>query len=289
MKPSVLDYVRVSSVDHALATLAEHGDDGKLLAGGQSLVPMLNLRLASPSVLVDIGALNLRGIHTEPDALRLGALVTHRQLETRRSIRAAVPLLADAARHIGHTAIRQRGTIGGSLAHADPTAELALVAVALDAEVVITGLSGARTVSAGEFFLGAFTTVVEPGEMVTEVRVPVQKPDTMWGFHELSRRSGDFALAAAACVLPVDDGPARARVVVAGATPTPLRLPLMEREWANVGPEAETVGLARQAVAEAAGGDRDWSEHRWQVLSVVVADALADAARRSSGATEVRG
>ncbi|MGH2450873.1 MAG: FAD binding domain-containing protein [Candidatus Limnocylindria bacterium] len=229
MKPPPFDYVRPASVEEALEILAEHGDEAKPLAGGQSLVPMLNLRLARPAVLVDLNDLPLDAIRRDDGVLELGALVRHETLLRDGAIAEVAPLLAAAARVIGHPAIRYRGTLGGSLAHADPTAELALVSLVLDAELQIASASSARTIPAESFFLGPYMTALQPEELILGVRVEARTEGSRFGFEELAQRAGDFALAGAACHLTVADGVVRAaRVAAIGAGPVPLRLEAIE-------------------------------------------------------------
>jgi len=198
MKPAPFRYARAGSLAEATALLAAEPGEAKLLAGGQSLVPLLNMRLARPAVLVDLnGVRELRGITPSPDGgLRIGALTRHTELATSAAVRERAPLLAEAARHVGHAAIRNRGTLGGSVAHADPAAELPAALVALDARLRVTGPRGARVIAAALFFRGLLATALETDEILTEVLVPAAEPG--WGFVEIARRPGDFALAGVA-------------------------------------------------------------------------------------------
>ncbi|OLC13817.1 MAG: hypothetical protein AUH29_11835 [Candidatus Rokubacteria bacterium 13_1_40CM_69_27] len=229
MKPAPFTYVRPKSLAEALGCLDDDGD-AKLLAGGQSLVPLLNMRLVRPTTLVDINALpGLATISPTPDGgLVIGALVRHTDLLASPLVRERTPLLAAAAAHVGHRAIRNRGTVGGSLAHADPAAELPAAAVALDATLTIVGPAARRTIPARDFFVGPLVTALEPREMLTEIEIPgpVQRG---WGFAEMARRAGDFAIAGVAgIVTPAAPGRGRsstARLVAFGAGDTPLRLP----------------------------------------------------------------
>jgi carbon-monoxide dehydrogenase medium subunit len=190
------------------------------LAGGQSLMATLNLRLSKPDLLVDIGGLNeLRGIRLERDAVRIGALTTHAEVAASPHVRQHLPLIAEAIRHVGHLAIRNRGTFGGSLAYADPAAELPACSVALNATMLIAGCAGQREVSAENFYKGMFETDLKAGELLIEVRLPKQKRQQKWGFAELSRRHGDFALAGLAATLTSDDDRiGDARLVYIGCT-----------------------------------------------------------------------
>jgi len=203
MKPAPFRYARAGSLAEAVTLLAEAPGDTKLLAGGQSLVPMLNMRLVRPAVLVDVNGLReLTGITPTPEGgLRIGALTRHAELTASPAVIERAPLLAEAARHVGHAAIRNQGTLGGSLAHADPAAELPAALLALDARVHVTGPRGAREIAADAFFLGLLTTALEADEILTAIEVPAQPPG--WGFVEIARRPGDFALAGVAAVVRV--------------------------------------------------------------------------------------
>lgn len=194
MKASAFDYVRAASVADAMALLARHGDGAKLLAGGQSLLPALNLRLSAPSILIDIGRLpELQGVSLTPTHLRIGAGCTHAALLADPLVAAHAPLIPRALAHVAHPAIRTRGTIGGSLANADPAAELPACALALGAAMVLHGPAGTRTVAADAFFTGLFETALASGEILVAVEIPLQ-PAAPWGFAELARRSGDYAM-----------------------------------------------------------------------------------------------
>lgn len=207
MKPAPFDWYRASSADHALELLAEHGDDAKPLAGGQSLIPAMNFRLARPAVLVDLNAApDLAGIEPQSDgSLRLGAMTRQRTVE-RSSIAAAhAPLLAEVMPWVAHAQIRTRGTVGGSVAHGDPAAELPAVFAALDARYQLRSRTSERWVTAEDFVTGLFATALEPGELLTAVEIPRMAPRTGWSFLEMARRHGDFALAGVACTITLDD------------------------------------------------------------------------------------
>ena len=194
MKASAVDYVRATSLPQALSLLAEHGDGAKLIAGGQSLLPALNLRLSAPALLIDIARLpELQGVTVVDGTLRIGAGCTHATLLTHPALAAHAPLIPRALAHVAHPAIRTRGTIGGSLANADPAAELPACALALGAVMVLQGPAGTRTVAADAFFTGLFETALAPGEILVAVEIPLQ-PGAQWGFAELSRRTGDYAM-----------------------------------------------------------------------------------------------
>jgi len=233
------EYVRAGSVEEVVKVLAESGGDGKILAGGQSLVPVLALRMARPSVLVDINRVpGLSSIRPEEEAIEVGALTRHSALAAQTHH----PLLAEAAKWIGHTAIRARGTAGGSLAHADPSAELPVVAVGTGATIRITGPAGSRTTPADELFLGTLVTSLADGEMITDVTFP--RP-ARWGFAEFARRRGDFALVTAV----VAEIGGTMRLALGGVASMPVRVTEAEQVLAAGG----TVGEA--AMAAAAGID----------------------------------
>lgn len=197
----------------------------KILAGGQSLMPMLNLRVAAPSALVDINRIaELSFVTIERGEIRVGALTRHRTIETSAEIRAALPILGRAAAEIGHLAIRNRGTIGGSLVHADPAAEWPMLAILLDAKLVARSARGARTIAAREFFSGPMTSAIEPDEILAEIRFPIAPLTTRFGFAEVCRRRGDFAIVAVACAIGFDSRNrcVSAQISIVGANPTPI-------------------------------------------------------------------
>ena len=204
MKAPNFAYIKPTTLDQALDLLATNAG-AVPLAGGQSLMATLNLRLSTPELLVDIGGLNeLRNVRLEGDTVCIGALTTHAEVAASPLVRQYLPLIAEAIRHVGHIAIRNRGTFGGSLAYADPAAELPACSVALGARLTIAGRAGRREVAADQFYKGMFETDLKPGELIIEVRLPKQTPRQMWGFAELSRRHGDFALAGLAAVTTHD-------------------------------------------------------------------------------------
>ncbi|MBS1886187.1 MAG: FAD binding domain-containing protein [Actinobacteria bacterium] len=256
MKPAPFVHLSAGSIDEAVALLLEHGDDVKILAGGQSLVPLMNMRLAQPAVLVDIGRTPGLDAIAVDGALRIGA--TARQSAVLRSpaVAAAAPLLTDALQWVSHPAIRNRGTFGGSVAHADAAAELPSALLALDAEMVARGPQGERTIPAGDFFVTYFTSALEEDEVLTEVRVPPRSPAERTGakFLEIARRHGDFALVGVAVSLSLDaeDAIAGARVALCGVADVPLRA--RAAEAALVGTRAGDVAAATEAGRLAAEG-----------------------------------
>jgi aerobic carbon-monoxide dehydrogenase medium subunit len=201
MVAPAFEYVAAGSYDEAVRLLAENGDEAKILAGGQSLMPMLNLRLAHPALLVDINPADDRPPTVSDQTLRLPALTRHRTLLEHDLVRRHCPLLADAIRYVGNVRVRNRGTIGGSLAHADHTSEIGCCALAAGARVIARGPAGDRTIPAGDLFAGYWTTTLDPAEIITDVLIPVARPRQGWSFHEMVRRTSDFAIVAVAATV----------------------------------------------------------------------------------------
>jgi aerobic carbon-monoxide dehydrogenase medium subunit len=220
MKAPNFAYVKPTSLIEALELLSSHAGAAVPLAGGQSLVATLNLRLSAPDLLVDLGALDeLRGVGEGNDVVTIGALTTHSEVTESPIVRRHLPLIATAIRQVGHVAIRNRGTLGGSLAYADPAAELPACCVALDATLVVAGRDGRREILASQFYHGLFETALDPGELIVQIRLPKQQPQRHWGFAELSRRHGDFALAGLAAMVDKDgDRVGDCRLVYFGCT-----------------------------------------------------------------------
>jgi carbon-monoxide dehydrogenase medium subunit len=206
LKPSPFNYYRANSIEQALSLLDEHGDDAEVLAGGQSLMAMLNLRLLAPEALIDINSIkDLQGITIEDNAVRIGALTRHIDVERSEVIAQHLPLLSKAIRHVAHAAIRNRGTLGGSISLADPAAEMPACAVALNAEIEVQGSAGIRRIFADNFFHGLFETERKPDELLTAVRFPLPSTNSRSAFGELARRHGDYALVGVAIHGPVTD------------------------------------------------------------------------------------
>jgi aerobic carbon-monoxide dehydrogenase medium subunit len=247
VKPPKFDYHAPASVDEALALLARYGGDAKILAGGQSLVPLLNFRLSRPAALIDLNRIPaLAYIRSQNGEVRVGAMTRQRTIEFSAVVAERVPLLTEATRWVGHLPIRSRGTIGGSIAHADPSAEYPAVLRALDGSVVARGPSGERVVSAGELFQSYLTTSLTAEEILVEVRLPAMPAGTGYAFEELARRHGDFALVGIAAVIARDgDRCTMARLATSGTGPVPIRL----REAEQI---LERDGLGEAAI-EAAG------------------------------------
>jgi carbon-monoxide dehydrogenase medium subunit len=225
MKPAPFRYEKPASLDDVFRLLEEHGDDARILAGGQSLLATLNMRLSAPTLLVDITELDaLRGISAEQGVLRIGALTTHAAVKASAEVAAHAPLLSQAMSYIAHPAIRNRGTFGGSLAHADPAAELPACMLALDATMELASASGSRSVKAEDFFHGLYETAIEPGELLTAIAIPVAAGGYRSGFSEFSRRSGDFAMAGLAAHAKFDNGAASdVRLAFCGVDIRPIR------------------------------------------------------------------
>jgi carbon-monoxide dehydrogenase medium subunit len=250
MKPAPFDYHRPASLAETFDLLERYGDDGRILAGGQSLVPALNMRLATPRAVIDINRLpGLDAIRLAPDGLVIGALARHEAIEASPLVREHAPLIAAAVPHIGHAAIRNRGTFGGSLALADPAAELPACIVALDATVRTESRRGRREIAAADFFLGVYTTALEPNEIVTEVVVPLAPPGWRSALDELARRHGDFALAGLAARARVEDGAVReSRLVFFGVGTAPVRARAAEAALVGRRLDADTLAAAGRAL-----------------------------------------
>lgn len=284
MKPPPFEYVVADSVESAVAALA--GSDAKVLAGGQSLVPMLNFRLLRPAILVDINRIpGLGFIRDDGDAISIGALTRHHQLETSDVIAAHLPVLSAAMTHVAHLAIRNRGTIGGSLSHADPAAELPMMALLLDATLIIASPEGTRSVAARDFFLGALSVDLAADEMVTEIALSKLPPGTGWGFEEVSRRHGDFALAAVAAALTVENGKiAQARIAMTGVDETAKRADEAEAMLAGPALTAELRDAAVDSIRAGVTPNTDLhasADYRRHLVGVLAGRALDAAWKRA--------
>jgi aerobic carbon-monoxide dehydrogenase medium subunit len=291
MKPPPFEYAAPRKTDEALALLAQHGDRAKVLAGGQSLLPLLNFRLAQPEVLVDVNRVaDLAYIRPANGGLAIGALTRQHALERSDAVRERLPIVAEACRLIGHLPIRHRGTLGGSLAHADPASELPAVMVALEAEMTASRVGGRRTLPADQFFTGIFTTALEPDELLTEIRVPGLPPRTGSAFLEIARRAGDFALVGVAALVTLDDGGrvSRARLALCGAGPTPLRAREAERVLVGERPEGRVLDDAAERMAAATDPPGDIhasAAFRKKLARHVGRQAIELAVRRAGGAS----
>ncbi|MDI3298769.1 MAG: xanthine dehydrogenase family protein subunit M [Bacillota bacterium] len=287
MKPPRFAYAAPESLEEALELLKEHGSEAKVLAGGQSLMPMLNLRLLKPAILVDINRLPGRDRIDEAEGmLRVGLLVRHRQAERSPLVRQSLPLLAEAVRQIGHPQIRNRGTLCGSVAHADPAAELPAVLAALGGQVVLRSAGGRRVLPADQFFLGFLTTALEPEEVVEELRLPVAPPRTGAAFLEFSRRAGDFALVGVAAQLAFDAAGriAAAGLALTGVGGTPFKAASAEALLRGQAPSARLFAEAAERVREEVDPEADIhasAEYRRHLAQVLTRRALEAAWRRA--------
>jgi CO/xanthine dehydrogenase FAD-binding subunit len=283
VKPAPFEYTRARSLDEALGALA--GDaEAKVLAGGQSLVPMMNMRLARPSRLIDINSIaELAGVVPASDGgLVIGALTRHTELLTSPLVRERSPLLAAATAHVGHRAIRNRGTLGGSLAHADPAAELPAAVLALGATLTVAGPRGRRQIAADDFFLGPFATAMAADEIFIEVAVPLPR-GASWGFAEVARRAGDFAIAGVCGVL---GGPGPERLVAFGADDRPIRLSESETLLHDASALTPEVAAAAARAAARCGSPVDdvhsSADYRHHLVGVLTERVIRDAMRRRS-------
>ncbi len=290
MKPPPFDYADPRTVDEVVSLLREHEGDAKILAGGQSLVPLLNMRLARPGIIVDIGKLaGLDYIRDDGDALAIGAVTSQRSIERSPLVHEQQPLLQAATCYIAHPQIRNRGTFGGSIAHADPAAEYPALAIALDMQMKAAGPNGERVIGAADFFVTYLTTALEPSEMLTEIRVPKLPDNSGWSIQEVSRRHGDFALAGAIVTLTLADGGScsDARIALFGVGSTPLRA--REAEQLLTGQDLNDDLIER--AGQQAGAEIDeplsdihaTSEYRRHLVGVLTQRGLSEAFARAGG------
>jgi CO/xanthine dehydrogenase FAD-binding subunit len=288
VKPARFEYFDPGTLPEALDLLAQYGDEAKVLAGGQSLLPLMYLRLASPRYLIDVNRVaGLDYVRVADDTLCVGAVTRQRAVERAAPVAERWPLVAEALRQVGHAQIRNRGTFGGSIAHADPAAELPAVLAALDGSVRVAGAAGERTVAAEHFFLAYLTTALEPSELLVEVRLPAPPTGSGTAFLEISRRHGDFALVGVACLLALEpDGRhvAAARLAYTGVGGTPLRAHAAEA--ALIGEEAAPAAFARAGELAQVAADPDSDIHasadyRRHLVGVVTRRGLARAHERA--------
>ncbi len=277
MIPAVFDYIAAESAEEALATLAEHGDEAKLLAGGHSLIPLLKFRFAAPSVLVDIGRIDdLSYIREDNGHIAIGALSTHQDVESSAVLKQGAPMLAHVASQIGDPSVRHRGTIGGSLAHGDPASDLPAALLALGGSVVAQGPNGAREIAATDLFTSFLETALEPDELLTEIRVPkaaASGPGKGWSYQKFNRRAQDWAIVAAAVQL--GDEP---RVALVNMATTPVRSSAVEAALGSGGDAAGAAALAAEGMSppEDLNGD---AEYRGHLASVLVERAITAASQ----------
>lgn len=291
MKPAPFDYIAANEVEEAIALLGKHGAAAKLLAGGQSLVPMMNFRLVRPSVLIDLNPVRqLSGIALDDGDLVIGSMTRHAEIESSPLVRQRCPLLAEVMPLIGHASIRNRGTIGGSVAHADPAAEMPVALTVLNAILRARSVGMQRDIPVDDFFVSHFTTALAPNEILTAIRIPTAAPDAGWAFLEFSRRQGDFAVVSAAVTLRVVRGVIAddVRIALGGVGDGPIRARRAEALLHGVAPTPKTF----EAAAAAAGNEIDppedihgSPEYRRQLTRHYVRLALARAFERISAPT----
>lgn len=283
MIPAAFDYQRPTSVDEALSLLTEHGDEAKVLAGGHSLLPLMKLRLATPGVLVDVGRLSeLSYVRDEGDAVAIGALTRHRDVEISELLRNEVPLLAYTASLVGDPQVRHRGTIGGSVAHGDPASDLPAAVLALGATLVARGPGGERTIPAAEFFQGFLETALSPDELLTEIRVP-KTGRGGWSYQKFNRRAQDWAIVGVAAV---HNGTTGVALVNMGSTP--LRATAVEQALASGASASDAAAAAAEGIEPPADLNAS-SEYRRHLAQVLVRRALEEAAGRTGPAPDTGG
>ena len=277
MKPAAFEMYRPRALDEALDLLVRHGEDSRLIAGGQSLVPMMNLRLATPAVLIDLNNVaGLAGIRLDGATVRIGAATRQQDVLESSLVRRHAPLLAAAIAQIGHYVTRCRGTVGGSLANADPASELMLVAVALDARMTLCGTRGERSVAAHEFFLDTMTTALGPAEILTAVTVPAAADGTRIAFREHARRHGDFAIAAAAAQLSPKDGALRA--ALGAVTPVPILCRRIEDAYraGRLADNLDAIVAAEIAAIDPIADIRSSAPYRRKLAAFCLTDAVRE-------------
>ena len=288
MYPAAFEYVAPETLDEAFSTLAERGEDAKVLAGGQSLIPLLKLRFASPAVLVDINRIGgLDEIDGDGGALRIGALVRHKQCERSQPLRDRFPVLADAAAQISDPIVRNLGTVCGSLAHADPQGDWGAALLAAGAEVVARGTGGERTLPLSGFFQGPFTTLLDPGEIITEVRVPDPGARSGGSYLKLERKVGDFATAAVGVQVSFDDGQVgRAGIALTGVGMTNIEATDAAQSLVGTALDDDAIRAAAESAAQAAepvDDHRGSAEYKRQVVRVFTERALRRARELAGG------
>ena len=285
MRPAEFEYHRATSLDHALELLHQFGDEGRPIAGGQSLVPMMNFRLARPGHLVDINRLPLNTIEIDGPVLRIGALTRHIAYFDNPLIAKHFPAFLDAVHYIGHPTIRRNGSIGGSISHADPTAELPATAVLHDADIVVRSLDSTRKIKADEFFLSAYVTALEPGEMVVALELPLPPESSTGSFVEVSERSGDFGTASVGITLEFADGKiTKAAMVCSGADLFPVRAPEVEDHLVGkllTSPDAAEAGTIFAASIDPADDHIASADYRRGLIAELTRRAIDIACTRA--------
>jgi carbon-monoxide dehydrogenase medium subunit len=290
LKPAPFDYALPGSVDEAIALLQEHGEEAKLLAGGQSLVPLLAFRLARPTALIDLDALDELRYMREGDVTAIGSMATHRDVERSSFLAERCPMITEAMALVGHVAIRNRGTVGGSCAHADPAAEWPALAVALDGEFDVRGPGGTRTIAAADLFFSYFTTSLEPDEVLTEMRLRLPPAGAGSAFLELARRHGDFGLAGVAAMVSRADGTVGdVRIGLMGVAATPVRATEAEGVLRGSAPNEDALESVAEAVdgaIEPVGDIHGSEEFRRNAARVLTKRAITKAWERAGGSEE---
>lgn len=267
MIPAAFDYVEASSADAAIAALAEHGDEAKLMAGGHSLIPLMKFRLATPGVIVDIGRLSdLSYVRESGGHVAIGALTTHRELETSQVLKAQAPMLAHVASKVGDPAVRHKGTLGGSIAHADPASDLPAALLALGGSVIARGPNGEREIAAGDLFTGFLETSLAPDELMTEIRIP-NAANAGWSYQKFQRRAQDWAIVAVAAVVPKNNDPAKVALVNMGSTP--MTSAAVESALASGASIDDAAAVAADGTTPPSdlNGDAEYRSHLARVLT----------------------
>jgi aerobic carbon-monoxide dehydrogenase medium subunit len=285
MIPSSFDYIAAKSLDEAISLLARHKDDAKILAGGHSLLPAMKLRLMQPKVLIDLGRIkDLSYIKEEGGQIRIGAMTTHFQLETSDLLRRACPLLPETATHLGDMQVRNKGTIGGSLAHADPAADWPAAILALDAEIVAAGAKGDRVIKATDFFVEMLTTALGPGEVLREIRIPAGKAKTGQAYVKVRHPASGFAVVGVAVNLSVDGGKCQSAAIgITGVSPKAYRAAKVESALKGSALDAKTLSSAAARAADGVDVNSDLyasAEYRKQLVTVYTRRALETATGR---------
>ena len=290
MKAASFDYVRVASIDEACQALTDGGEDARIIAGGQTMIPLMAMRLARPSLLIDINDVSeLAGISVDGDHLVIRAGTRQADTLASETVKTRLPLLADALSHVGHTQTRNRGTVGGSLVNADPSAEIPLIAQTLDATIVAQSVRGQRTIEASDFFESAMATTLAPDECLVEARFPIwPSENTGFGFHEVSIRDSDFALAAAATQMTLDGNGncQKLSVAICGASPAPLRLTSVEQALAGSSLNDEAIKAACANIDGLIDPQSDVhadAAYRGRIAKVLATRAIGDARDRAKG------
>ena len=286
MKPAPFNYIVPTSIDEALALLEEHAPDARLLAGGQSLVPMMNFRLSQPSHLIDLNCIpDLAFIHDNKDHISIGAMTRERTIEESSLVRSSIPLLYEATRHIAHLPIRSRGTIGGSISNADPAAEYPAALLTLDGEMLVRSKQEKRRIKASDFFKGIMDTAIEPNELLVEIIVPKAPPGTGFAFVEISRRHGDYALAGIAAQMTLSGKTVKnLRLAACGVGPCPIRLNDAEKQIFDDGLTEESIQSAARAAALEVDPETDLhatADYRRRLTAVLTRQALLKVKERA--------